>query len=201
MSIIRAVGGFLFRWRGVMPLPWIALYMWFAEPRLYSLIIGFIVFAFGECLRLWAVSHIGSPSRAEVMGAESMIIDGPYAIVRHPLYSGNILIAMGEIFASFALFPYQFLLIIIFPVIYYILIAKAEEDYLRGRFDSYGRHFDNKPLFYSIRLLTDFGRGGITMNALVVEMVSLVSHILIWGIILSIFISGINLSDLIQLFI
>lgn len=56
---------------------------------------GLLLIAAGEGLRLWAVGHIGLPSRTTGDGAHRVVDTGPYALLRNPLYVGNILIFLG----------------------------------------------------------------------------------------------------------
>ncbi len=54
-----------------------------------------VLMAIGELVRLWAVGHIGLPSRTRADGAHRVVQGGPYGLVRNPLYIGNILIFVG----------------------------------------------------------------------------------------------------------
>ncbi len=56
---------------------------------------GLGLLAAGEAIRLWAVGHIGLPSRTRGDGATRVVDSGPYALVRNPLYVGNILMFTG----------------------------------------------------------------------------------------------------------
>jgi len=198
MGRIKSIGGFFFKWRGVLPIPWIILYIFFARPNIYSIIVGSIIFIYGEGIRLWANTHIGPASRAGSIGADALITKGPYSFVRHPIYMGNILMSAGEIIASFALFPYQLGLIIIFPIIYYILISNAEEEYLTERFFEYEAYKKNIPMLFSSKLIANFGRDGISSGAFSVEKWTIISHEIIWIIILVMFATGHNLSYLFE---
>jgi hypothetical protein len=66
----------------------VPLVMWAfcrAEPR--SFWIGVAVFAVGEAIRWWAAGTIRKD--------QGITEEGPYALVRHPLYFGSLLVAVG----------------------------------------------------------------------------------------------------------
>jgi protein-S-isoprenylcysteine O-methyltransferase Ste14 len=60
------------------------------EPAPFA--IGVVVVLVGMGIRMWASGH--------VMKNETLATDGPYAHVRHPLYVGNVVIAVGFCLAS-----------------------------------------------------------------------------------------------------
>jgi protein-S-isoprenylcysteine O-methyltransferase Ste14 len=86
----------------------------------------------GHALRLLALRHIGPNSRTHDLGAATLVTQGPYAIVRNPLYLGNWLIAVGLCF--FAQLSWLFVVgpAVVFAL-YYTAI-RAEEGFLRERF-------------------------------------------------------------------
>ena len=64
-----------------------------------SLLIGIVVIALGEALRLWANSYVGhrkvNQTRQGQAKIGQLITAGPYAFVRHPLYLGTFLLGAG----------------------------------------------------------------------------------------------------------
>lgn len=65
-----------------------ALLLWIAQPRSNALfLLGLAVALLGEAVRLWAAGHIRK-------GTE-LARRGPYAMVRHPLYLGSLLMSCG----------------------------------------------------------------------------------------------------------
>jgi len=142
---MRDTGGWLFRWRGYLPLLFIAIVL--ASLSHFRFLGGSEVDdELWECVCL-AVSSIGLLVRALTVGhaadntsgrnarqqrAEVLNTSGAYSMVRHPLYLGNFCIWMG-----IALYPHQWLVafacICVFWL-YYERIMIAEEAFLAGRF-------------------------------------------------------------------
>ena len=111
----------------------------YENTNIWSLIIGFIIVSCGELLRLWGVSWTGSETRTTGhMEGTYLIISGPFAYTRNPLYIGNILIYLGIGIMSFAIFPYLQVFALLFFIFQYYHIIKAEEEYLLNR---YGEQF------------------------------------------------------------
>lgn len=89
---VPRLGAFLFRNRGWLPAPFLVAMC--LSPVVHPA-AGAAVAALGEALRLWAVGHIGLPSRTRGDGAHRVVRSGPYGRVRNPLYIGNVLIFAG----------------------------------------------------------------------------------------------------------
>jgi protein-S-isoprenylcysteine O-methyltransferase Ste14 len=64
-----------------------ALVLWLAHPTARTLTIGAFVAAVGEALRVWAAGHLEK--------GREVTASGPYALTRHPLYAGSIVIGIG----------------------------------------------------------------------------------------------------------
>lgn len=62
---------------------WLAL----AEPSSASLAAGGLVTALGAALRAWGAGHLVKTDR--------LVVAGPYAFLRHPLYAGTLLAVIG----------------------------------------------------------------------------------------------------------
>jgi protein-S-isoprenylcysteine O-methyltransferase Ste14 len=126
-----------FRYRGWIPLPlYLALLApWphpIREPR-WKLwwAIGLGVVAVGAWFRLWAIRHIGKSARTRTEKTRPLIISGPYAIMRNPLYVANIIIAGG--FALCACLPYYAPVLVLLLFLHYHIVAKCEEKGLHTR--------------------------------------------------------------------
>lgn len=59
--------------------------------------IGFVIAVMGICIRLWAISTLGSYFHAtvKVMDGQLLIETGPYRYIRHPSYSGALFCILG----------------------------------------------------------------------------------------------------------
>lgn len=106
-----------------------ALFVLFACPSRASVFIGFWLSLAGEAIRTW--------SSGTIIKNKALATEGPYSLVRNPLYVGNFLIGLGV-----AVMGGRFLLIVLFLAgfipVYRALVAK-EEKYLLG---AYGETFE-----------------------------------------------------------
>jgi len=133
MSNISSIA---FKYRSYTPIPFLLLMFIFQESTPLTLIIGFVVALVGELIRFWGVSWAGSETRSTGgVGGTFLIISGPFAYVRNPLYVGNILMYLGLGIMSYALFPYLQIIAIIFFLFQYYYIVREEEKYLREKFE------------------------------------------------------------------
>ena len=66
--------------------------LWLAQPTRQSLLIGGIVAAAGELIRIWAAGHLEK--------GREVTRSGPYRLTRHPLYLGSAVVAIGAAIAS-----------------------------------------------------------------------------------------------------
>lgn len=139
-----------FRYRSYTPIPFLILMIIFENASVISLITGFIIAIIGEAVRLWGVSWAGSETRTTgKVGGTYLIISGPFAYVRNPLYLGNILMYLGLGIMSYAIFPYLQIVALIFFIVQYYLIVKAEEEYLFKTFgEQYQKYYNSVPRFF-----------------------------------------------------
>ncbi len=130
-----------FKYRSYTPIPFLVLAIMYINANIWSLIAGFLISLAGEIIRLWGVSWAGSETRTTGdVGGTFLIVSGPFAYVRNPLYVGNILIYAGLGLMSFALFPYLQIAGLLFFYIQYTFIVLEEENYLHKTF---GEEFEN----------------------------------------------------------
>ncbi|MCK4644057.1 isoprenylcysteine carboxylmethyltransferase family protein [bacterium] len=120
---MKGLGRFLFKLRSYTPLPVVLAYFIVADVEILSLVLGIFLILLGEFIRLYSVAFIGSISRTRGDATGNLVITGPYAAVRNPLYVGNFFIFMGFvttsgnlilIAASLALFVFQYTFIVIY---------------------------------------------------------------------------------------
>jgi protein-S-isoprenylcysteine O-methyltransferase Ste14 len=146
---MNKIASFLFKYRSYTPIPFLLVMIFFENANVWSLITGFLVALAGEMIRLWGVSWAGSETRTTgTVGGTYLIISGPFAYLRNPLYFGNILIYTGIGIMSFALFPYLQIIGVLFFYLQYSLIVKEEEKYLAQVFGKeYEEYVKNVPRF------------------------------------------------------
>jgi protein-S-isoprenylcysteine O-methyltransferase Ste14 len=140
----------IFKYRSYTPIPFVILMLIFENATITSLMIGFIIAVVGEFVRFWGVSWAGSETRTTGgVGGTYLVISGPFAYVRNPLYVGNILMYFGLGIMSMALFPYLQIVAITFFIIQYNFIVKEEEGFLEKKFgNNYHKYLQNVPRFF-----------------------------------------------------
>lgn len=125
----------IFTYRSYTPIPFILAMIWFAQPTVLSMIIGFLLVLCGEGIRFWGVSIAGSETRTTGrVGGTYLITNGPFAYVRNPLYVGNMLLYVGVGVMSMALMPWLLVIAVVWFYFQYYLIVSQEEQYLAERF-------------------------------------------------------------------
>ncbi|MCE1164111.1 MAG: isoprenylcysteine carboxylmethyltransferase family protein [Bacteroidetes bacterium] len=137
---MKSLGNFLFKYRSYTPLPFVFLMILFMNPTVATILAGLAFVIFGEFIRVWSVSYAGSETRTtEGVGGSNLVTQGPYSIIRNPLYFGNISIYIGIGIMSNAMFPFLTIVAFLFFTFQYYLIIFNEEDYLRS---AYGSSFE-----------------------------------------------------------
>ena len=116
------------------------LALWLARPGELAFAAGTLLVGCGAGLRSWGAGHLVKNDR--------LTVSGPYAHLRHPLYLGSLLIALG--FALIAGGVYGLLLIAIFVpwffLAYFPRKDRVECERLEARYgDAYRRYRDAVP--------------------------------------------------------
>jgi protein-S-isoprenylcysteine O-methyltransferase Ste14 len=141
------IGGWLFRHRTSLPTPIVlAILVWPPNDTTSPAYVwaGLVVTALGETVRLWAVHHIGTVSRTRTDRLGPLISDGPFAIVRNPLYLGNIALWIG--FALIARLPWLAAVVALLLGAEYHAIVRWEETLLESRLgEAYRRYAARVP--------------------------------------------------------
>jgi protein-S-isoprenylcysteine O-methyltransferase Ste14 len=94
-----SVGGVLIAWRDV-PAPGLNLHLW---PRPFAVYwIGVAILAAGLVFAVWARVHLGGnwSGSVTVKQGHELIRSGPYAYVRHPIYTGLLAAVLGTVIVS-----------------------------------------------------------------------------------------------------
>ena len=96
--------------------------------------IGTLLFyILGIALRIRARQFIGQHTRGSTHEAAELVTDGPYAHMRHPLYTSNTYIALGAIFFHLGVSGLFHIFIIAIALFEYAL-ARAEDRFLEEKF-------------------------------------------------------------------
>jgi protein-S-isoprenylcysteine O-methyltransferase Ste14 len=145
-SRLIRVGGWLFRHRTAIPIP-LALSILLvrageARPTATLLVLGALLPISGEVVRLWGVRHIGVISRTRSDRLGPLIDSGPFALVRNPLYLGNIVIWTG--FTLLSRLVWMAPLVVAVLGCEYHAIVRWEEQMLDLRLGSAYRAYRNR---------------------------------------------------------
>ncbi|HNW34486.1 MAG TPA: isoprenylcysteine carboxylmethyltransferase family protein [Candidatus Ozemobacteraceae bacterium] len=129
---LEYIGGYIFRWRDLLPVPLALLLIARARKRPLARLLALPLLAAGELLRLAALRHIGPTTRTREICADRLVTSGPYAWVRHPLYLANALKIAGMLLFAGDL-PAG-ILSTLFYVLEFSTMIPYEEAFLKGKF-------------------------------------------------------------------
>jgi protein-S-isoprenylcysteine O-methyltransferase Ste14 len=127
VTIVALVGFFhveVFNWGNFTPAPFMAP----AFLRLF----GVLVCAGGIAFSVWARAHLGTSWAMPMVSRvdPELIVTGPYAHVRHPIYSGILLAMLG----SALVYGEVWLSICIVFFVYFIYASTQEEKVMQEEF-------------------------------------------------------------------
>ena len=116
------------RWRVPLGFLFGAFALWLARPTWRSLWLGAAIAVVGEVIRVWAAGHLEK--------GREVTRSGPYVHVRHPLYLGTSIIALGVAVACGTLVVAVMVFVYVGTTI--PAAMTAEEAHLRDKFgDAY----------------------------------------------------------------
>ena len=102
-----------------------------AHPTSTTWRAGLVVALVGEAVRLWAAGHLEK--------SREVTRSGPYRWMRHPLYAGSTIIAIGIVIASRSAIVAALALVYMAATL--TAAIRTEEAFLRGAFgDTYDRY-------------------------------------------------------------
>ncbi|NIS38661.1 isoprenylcysteine carboxylmethyltransferase family protein [Candidatus Saccharibacteria bacterium] len=112
----------------------VLIFAFYARPSSVSFGWGILLMVLGESLRIWSVAYAGHKTRSRTLEAEKLIIWGPFARTRNPLYLANMFIYTGATVISNIWLPYFVFVVWIYFGIQYSIIIRMEEAFLAGLF-------------------------------------------------------------------
>ena len=114
-----------------LPVPW--LYRQFLPHGVWTFLVGAVITTAGLFFAVWAREHLGTNwSRSVTIKQDhQLIVTGPYAVVRHPIYTG---ILTGFLGSTLALAQMRGIVafVLISLVLWYKL--RMEEQWMRTQF-------------------------------------------------------------------
>lgn len=121
----------LARWRVPLGFVTSAVTLVFASPTWRSLGLGLAVAIVGEGIRVWAAGHLEK--------SREVTRSGPYRFMRHPLYVGSSVMAVGVVIAAHSVAVAVVAAIYMLSTI--MAAVRTEEAFLRRTFgDTYDRY-------------------------------------------------------------
>ncbi len=147
-------GEWLFRWRSFLPLVIVPFAIWVtilddsypAFDDLNWLATCFSFSLLGQTIRALTIGYVpkGTSGRNTSEGQVAMTLNtkGMYSLVRHPLYLGNYFMWFGiMLYAGSTMFMICFSIAFL---LYYTLIAMAEEKFLKSKFGAEYSNWANR---------------------------------------------------------
>ena len=140
--LVSSVLFFVIAYLGWKPLPWTVS----QTARCWMFMLGSLLYFPGMCFILWGRLMLGknyfvsTGFGAQLFKDHQLITIGPYAIVRHPMYAGLILAALGSVLLYFTWTTFYFACFA--PLL--LFRARREEQALAAEFGEkwteYSRH-------------------------------------------------------------
>jgi protein-S-isoprenylcysteine O-methyltransferase Ste14 len=118
-------------WPKRIPLPWLYLELW--PEGLLPFWLGAAVTIAGLLFAVWARVHLGRNwSRSVTIKQDhELIITGPYAVVRHPIYTG---ILTGFLGMAIAISQVRGLIVFALVLLAFWMKLRMEEEWMRSQF-------------------------------------------------------------------
>lgn len=149
---VLSLGRWFYRKRGWTPVPFVLALLILGEPTPASLLRGGLLLVLGEVVRLWSVAYSGPDTRRFEVMADTLATGGPYAVMRNPIYAGNLLMYTGTVLmANVPLVAWLIITWLFFGAQYWLII-QVEERVLESRFGSTYRAYCRRVPAYHPRI-------------------------------------------------
>jgi protein-S-isoprenylcysteine O-methyltransferase Ste14 len=114
-----------------IPLPWLYLQLW--PVGLWPFWLGAVVTIGGLLFAVWAREHLGRNwSRSVTIKQDhELITTGPYAVVRHPIYTG---VLTGFLGMAIAISQVRGFIVLVLICIAFWIKLRMEEQWMRSQF-------------------------------------------------------------------
>jgi protein-S-isoprenylcysteine O-methyltransferase Ste14 len=114
-----------------IPLPWLYVQLW--PQGLWPFWLGAAVTIAGLLFAVWARVHLGRNwSRSVTIKQDhELIVTGPYALVRHPIYTG---ILAGFLGMAIAIAQVRGLIVFVLILLAFWMKLRMEEQWMRSQF-------------------------------------------------------------------
>jgi protein-S-isoprenylcysteine O-methyltransferase Ste14 len=114
-----------------IPLPWLYFQLW--PPGYWSFWLGAAITVAGLLFAVWAREHLGRNwSRSVTIKQDhELITTGPYAVVRHPIYTG---ILAGFLGMAIAISQVRGVIVLALILIVFWIKFRMEEQWMRSQF-------------------------------------------------------------------
>ena len=127
------IGNFLFKKRGVIIFFILIFFLFFSKPNLFKILISIPFIILGESIRIYSLIYSGDFTRKNELDAPFLLKEGPYSMVRNPIYFGNLLNLIGVIIAMNLNLILSLILFLLIFLIYFLIIL-SEEKFLEEKF-------------------------------------------------------------------
>lgn len=142
---------FIFKMRGgLWTLLFIAILFMVRKSTPKAIFASLIIIFAGQLWRCWAAGSIGL-YRGENVKALKLTTTGPYALMRNPLYFGNLIIGLG--WSIIAGLKAIIIFCVSFYVLYVLVIIPHEEEFLLKKFNlDYEAYCRKVKRFFPVKL-------------------------------------------------
>lgn len=131
-----------------IPVFFILIFVIFGKPSAFSATIGILMIIVGEFVRIQTIAYLAGheTKNEETIAAHLFFENGPFKLVRAPLYIGNILIASGlGVFCG--LFWLSLFVTVAVSIQYFLLNTLDEKELVEKYGDKYSDYIKKTPAF------------------------------------------------------